>query len=367
MPKGDERYKLCETLIVKYPDLKDHCTYKGRLNKCKNKSILKIIKDKKDKKKFKKIYGIKNLNKFKGISRTKVNMETNTNNLNEGNNDSESHEEIDELTLSEEQLKKIFTKSLAEDCLKEFKLEKFGLKTQRSRIKKYLGENIWSDLSTIPIKDITKYVRDYSISEKSKYSYIHNDIEYVKETIKKTKVSKENSPCKTPQQFSESVVKPSARKYIGNKLNIPIKEYVEQELLEKLTLHTMERINQQLKADYSEYIILMSCENIIPTLKHTKGTDMYFINYADNLIEDLDIKTTRSIWDIEPPEEAIKALYEKQGEDLFSSNPRLYIYLSDNENIDSNQILEQLNKKYDINFTFKGVEYNVSGTRLIIV
>ena len=283
-------------------------------------------------------------------------------------NDSESFgENINILTLCEEQIKKIFTTPLAEDCLKEFKPEKFGHKTKRSRIKKYLGENIWSDLSEIPIKEIVEYVREYSLSENGKYSFICNNIEYVKETIKKTKVSKENSPCKTPQQFSESVVKPSARKYINNKLTIPVEEYVDQEIKEKLILHTKERINQQLKADYSEYIILMSCENIIPTLKHTKGTDMYFINYEDNIIEDLDIKTTRSIWDIETPEEAIKTLYEKQGEDLFSSNPRLYIYLSDNETIDNDQILEQLNKKYDINFTFKCQEYNVCGARLIIV
>ena len=282
-------------------------------------------------------------------------------------NQSNTQDTHNELRLTEEQLKKIFTKPIAEYCLKAFKPEKFGRRTTRCRLIMYIGVNIWKDLSEIPVEDIVKYVREYSLSENGKYAYIHNDIEYVKQTIRNTKVSKENSPCKTPQQFSESVVKPSARKYINNKLTIPIEEFVENEIKEKLILHTKERINQQLKADYSEYVILMSCENIIPTLKHTKGTDMYFINYEDNIIEDLDIKTTRSIFGIETPELAIKALYEKQGEDLFSSNPRLYIYLSDNETIDNDQILEQLNKKYDINFTFKCQEYNVCGARLIIV
>ena len=44
-------------------------------------------------------------------------------------------------------------------------------------------------------------------------------------------------------------------------------------------------------------------------------------------IVDLDIKTTRNIWEITDPKEAITRLYERQGEDRFSYDPRLYIYL----------------------------------------
>jgi len=47
MPKGDEKYVLSETLLKKYPDLKDYCTKNGRLNLNKkvSKLILEIIND----------------------------------------------------------------------------------------------------------------------------------------------------------------------------------------------------------------------------------------------------------------------------------------------------------------------------------
>ena len=69
-------------------------------------------------------------------------------------------------------------------------------------------------------------------------------------------------------------------------------------------------------------------------------------------IEDLDIKTTRSIWGIEDKKEAIKKLYEGQGSDRFSANPRLYIYLSDKELCDSENIVNQINETYHIDFIY---------------
>lgn len=86
-------------------------------------------------------------------------------------------------------------------------------------------------------------------------------------------------------------------------------------------------------------------------------------------IEDLDIKTTRSIWEITDPKEAITRLYEEQGEDRFSSDPRLYIYLSDNYEIDEAKINTQLETTYDITFQYKKHKknYNVIGARLIII
>ena len=113
----------------------------------------------------------------------------------------------------------------------------------------------------------------------------------------------------------------------------------------------------------------MNCQNIMPTLTHKAGTDMYLLN-EKNEFEDLNIKTTRSIWDIKEPKDAITKLYEKQGKFRFESCPRTYIYLSDNiindnNTINKNKIKKQLIKKYDINFNYKNKEYQVKGCRFI--
>ena len=65
--------------------------------------------------------------------------------------------------------------------------------------------------------------------------------------------------------------------------------------------------------------------------------------------------------------EAIKLLYENQGKDRFSSNSRLYIYLSDNEIPSKEDIISQLEKKYDITFNYEGVEYKTEGARIIFI
>ena len=262
-------------------------------------------------------------------------------------------------------LNKIFKKDIALECLINFNPEKFGLRTNRCKKITYLGDDLWDDLLQIECNLIKEYVREYSISDKGKYGNIHNDLEYTKNTISRTKVLKEKSPCR-PQQFSEQVVKPLMRKYLEEKMTEPINEYIQREMLEILTIHASERANQQLKADYSEYIIMVNCPNIIPTLKHTGGVDMYLLN-DDSSIEELDIKTTRTIWGIEDPKSAIKKLYEEQDNDRFSCDTRLYIHLSDNEFPESEDILRQLNQKHDIVFQYGNNEFNVTGARLITV
>ena len=159
------------------------------------------------------------------------------------------------------------------------------------------------------------------------------------------------------------------RNYIKNKSTKDIDKLVVKVLLPKLIKHVKERIYQQVKADYSEYLILMNCENIMPTLTHKSGTDMYLLNDKDEF-EDLNIKTTRNIWDIKEPKNAIKELYEKQGNERFESCPRTYIYLSDSiiskDNlINKNNINRQLNQKYDIDFKYKKKSYQVQGCRFI--
>ena len=67
----------------------------------------------------------------------------------------------------------------------------------------------------------------------------------------------------------------------------------------------------------------------------------------DSMITELDIKTTRSVFNEYEPKKAIIKLYEKQSEDRFSSNTRLYIYLSDNFNLSKEKIIEQLYTSYE--------------------
>tara|TARA_Y100000389_G_scaffold182172_1_gene198552 strand:- start:3739 stop:4707 length:969 start_codon:yes stop_codon:yes gene_type:complete len=262
------------------------------------------------------------------------------------------------------QLKKIFAKQQAIDVLKSFNPELFGIRTSRSKKITYLGEDLYTDIQKIDTKKLMNYTRDFSISnEAGKYKDINDDPEYYKRLIALTNVKKEDSPCH-PQQFSESVVKPNMRRAIKDKSDDIVAAVIAM-TSDKLKNHVKERINQQAKADYSEWLILKYNPNIMPTLKHAGGTDMYLITAT--AIVALDIKTTRSIWGITDPKEAITKLYENQGEDRFSSDPRLYIYLSDNDEIDEQQLRVQLETTYDIIFQYNNVTYNVIGARLIII
>mgnify|MGYP003644886335 CR=1 FL=1 len=269
-----------------------------------------------------------------------------------------------EVKFTKNQLKKIFKKGQALTVLERFNPELFGKKTQRSKKITYIGEDLYSDVRKIDTKTLIEYIRDYSITnEDGKYKAINDDTEYYKILIKTTNIKKDDSPCH-PQQFSESVVKPNTRKAINNKSDDIVNEIVKMCLVD-FHNHVKERINQQVKADYTEWLMIKYNPNIIPTLKHSKGTDMFLLTPTG--IVELDIKTTRSIWEIIDPKEAITKLYEQQGEDRFSSDPRLYIYLSDNYEIDEEKINTQLETTYDITFQYKKETYNVIGARLVII
>jgi hypothetical protein len=263
-----------------------------------------------------------------------------------------------------EQLRKIFKKDQALTVLEKFNSELFGKKTQRCKKITYIGQDLHADIQKIDTNTLIEYIRDYSISnEEGKYKSINDDPGYYKNLIKSTNIKKNKSPC-PPQQFSEMVVKPKTRKAIDSKSDDIVNEIVNM-CRDDFHNHVKERINQQVKADYTEWLMIKHNKNIIPTLKHSKGTDMFLLTQSG--IEDLDIKTTRSIWELTDPKEAIKRLYEKQGEDRFSSDPRLYIYLSDNYEIDEEKINTQLETKYDIRFQYKKETYDVIGARLIII
>ena len=261
--------------------------------------------------------------------------------------------------------KNIFSnKVIAEECLERYRPHLFELRTPRCKKKRYAGNNVYQDLCGLSLGNILEFTREYSVT-KGKYKDIHEDPDYFKSLIDRSRVDKSDSPCH-PERFSESVIKPLIRKYICEKRTDDLNEYITSNITALLIKHATERINQQTKADWSEYVIMMNCTNIIPTLKHNKGTDMYLVN-DDGTIEDLDVKTTRTIWDIPDKKEAIKKLYEKQGEDRFSSNPRLYIYLSDKELCGSENIIQQMCETYNVEFTYGNTTYNVSGCRLIVI
>ena len=263
-----------------------------------------------------------------------------------------------------EQLHKIFKKEQALNALKEFNPELFGKKTQRSKNITYIGKDLYIDIQQINTKTLIEYIRDFSISnEEGKYKAINDDPDYYKNLIKSTNIKKEDSPCH-PEQFSESVVKRNTRKAINTKSHDIVNEIVNM-CREDFHNHVKERTNQQVKADYTEWLMIKHNQNIIPTLKHSKGTDMFLL--TPTRIEDLDIKTTRSIWGITDPKEAITKLYQKQGQDRFSSDPRLYIYLSDNDAINEEKINTQLETTYEITFEYKKETYNVIGARLVII
>lgn len=223
-------------------------------------------------------------------------------------------------------LKKIFTKQQAITLLQNKKPELFGKKSKRCKKETYLYQDLYLSLTEISTECILEYTRNYSINNiDGKYYFIHHNLEYVINTIKVTSITKKDSPCH-PENFSETIVKPKARNYIQEKSTEDINKYVDREIVPSLILHMKERINQQLKADYSEYLILMNCDKVIPTLKHTKGDDMYLLN-ENNEIEKLNIKTTRNIWGIQKPEQIIQKLYENQGKERFEDKPRLYIFI----------------------------------------
>jgi hypothetical protein len=61
MPKGDERYRLSEVLINKYPDLKNYTIRTGRLNRGSKETIIEILNEE-EKEKFIKIFFSSNIN-----------------------------------------------------------------------------------------------------------------------------------------------------------------------------------------------------------------------------------------------------------------------------------------------------------------
>ena len=253
---------------------------------------------------------------------------------------------------------------IAESLLRQNNPELFGLLTPRSRIQKYKGDNIWRDVANIEMEIIKDFCRAHVVSQGGKYYDIDNNTNWFLKQIKDTWMQKEDSPCH-PQSFSESVIKPACRSSIKNFDNCLVSS-VQNQVLEKLALHIKERLNQQLKADYSEYLLFSLDDRIIPRLTHQKGIDMFLLN--NGIVESLNIKTSRSTNLIEDPKKAIIYLYENQGKDRFESKPRLYLIMNSQKNMaGKDEIKKQLDEKYNVSFKWEGKTFSVEGCRIIFL
>jgi hypothetical protein len=220
----------------------------------------------------------------------------------------------------DDKLKLIPKNKYRKEFLIQYKPELFNTTSKGSkRYKKNVKEE--NEFLKCSFEQIKEFNRKKVIQIGEKYYDIHSNIDKYKKILIESKIEPNDSPC-NPDNFSDTVVKPNMRDYIKyhdttKDLKLEKKKYLEK-IIKKLEIHFDERTYQQAKADLSEYYLYINNDNIIPTLNHKKGIDMYYLN--NNQVESLDIKTTRNIWD-KDGEEAIKSLYENQGNDRFSSNP----------------------------------------------
>ena len=286
------------------------------------------------------------------------NLENGNNNINNNLNTKNSTDKIK---------KNLIPPKYRKDFLLKYKPNLFK-KTKNGKYRYNKKCNEEEELCSCNFEQIREYNRQKVIENGEKYYDIHSKIDKNNKLLIETKIDPNDSPC-NPDNFSDTIVKPHMRNLIKNYDITKDFKLERDKCLEKmfklLEIHLNERTHQQVKADLSEYYLYISNNKIIPTLNHKKGIDMYyFINY--NSVESLDIKTTRNIWNKEG-KEAIKLLYEKQGNERFSSNPRTYIYFSNiTDNVDKESISEQFLKVYNnIEFTYNKKKYIVNNCRLI--
>jgi hypothetical protein len=149
-------------------------------------------------------------------------------------------------------------------------------------------------------------------------------------------------------------------------------EFEMEKTAEMAKIHFVQRMIKQLKNDLNEYELLMCSERIIPFLKHSNGTDLTLIE-EDGSITELDIKSSRfpSSFHIDEkkPEDSIRTMYEKQGEDWFSAKPRLYLISMPEGKKRPKPIFEQLIDKKDISFFYNkhNKTYSVKGARIVFL
>jgi len=199
-----------------------------------------------------------------------------------------------------------------------------------------------------------------------------------------------------PDAFSDSIVKRQVRKYF---IPLPIgsDKFKKAEKSTQLLclIHSFERSIMQIAGDLSELRLLKSNNKdddnlIFPTFTHKAGDDFLSYDIKTRSFSGLDVKTSkwpkhfeeRTDFDdpiptreeaMSKPEKAIRRLYEKQGEDRFSSSPRLYLVRTPpGETVSTTEsIREQFNNSYSIKFLYKAkgsktsCEYKVDRAKII--
>lgn len=145
-------------------------------------------------------------------------------------------------------------------------------------------------------------------------------------------------------------------KYIQRVNCQKITEKEKDEIVKKdiVKFRRIKRINT-FRNDFIEYLIVENNENIIPTLKHSKGVDFYINGFPyDQKVSKSVTKEFKNYYGNKWREEAInnpqivaEYLYKYQDEQRFGIEPRLLIVYLD-EDIDNNNIIKCVKK---VNFS----------------
>lgn len=195
-----------------------------------------------------------------------------------------------------------------------------------------------------------------------------------------------------PDNFSDTITKRLARESLKYSYNSPERKNIDLANEKLAKIHKIEREIAQCAGDISELCFLQATMShltslVFPTFSHSVGEDFRLYDKNAKNFSSLDVKTSR--WPkhfsnnekryskpilsrsdaMSRPHEAIQRLYESQGEERFSSKPRLYLVRTPpgETPVPFESILEQLDKKHDITFEYKGKIYSVEGAVIIFL
>jgi len=186
-----------------------------------------------------------------------------------------------------------------------------------------------------------------------------------------------------PDRYSDQIVKPRMRVIMkkGCSSDVSMVDLIEESarrfaLEDKL--HTVERLVSQLKNDIAEYQLFREAQGYIPLLVHKRGADAILLE-GEKFVS-LDIKTSR--WakffhDKIDAKTVARLLYENQGIDRYSENPRLYLVLPSINGqkpvTDNRSTVDQLSYSFDLCFNKEKqkkkppIHVNVVGVRVVFL
>lgn len=286
------------------------------------------------------------------------------------------------------QIKKIFGNTKNAQNFLQQKHPTVFTKKGRDRTKKYHtedhGDIYQYILDKASLQDIRDFIFGVVTNSGGKFYVIHTQrtkaeklLDAVQQKCEclREELGRQTEVC-MPDKFSDQIVKPKMRDALSSLKTVVEQKQIVEEIKELAELHYWERELAQLKGDIAEYnLLIQASQYLIPTLKHNAGTDFFLIDDMD--IADLDIKT--SVWpsffnEGITPQEGIRLLYENQGDERFSKEPRLYLIRPSKENKTPQcnlNLKEQLFATYDITFNYTSPNnagrYNVEGCRIIFL